>query len=132
MSATAGLRRPTVVVADDDADILQLVGLRLERAGYDVVRVADGEQALMRARQLLPDLAVLDVTMPKLDGYEVTRELRRSKPTRAIAVILLTACVQAEDLTLGLAAGADDYLQKPFSAEEFDARVRAALELRSN
>jgi DNA-binding response OmpR family regulator len=118
------------VVADDDADILQLVALRLERCGCDVVRVADGEQALMWARELLPDLAVLDVTMPKLDGYEVTRELRSSKTTRAIAVILLTARVREEDVRRGLDAGADAYLEKPFSGHEFDARVRAALEPR--
>ena len=81
----------TVLVADDDEDILQLVSFRLERAGYTVVTAADGQQALAAARQHQPDLAVLDVMMPGLNGYEVTRQLRADPATAAIPVILLTA-----------------------------------------
>jgi DNA-binding response OmpR family regulator len=119
--------RPVVLVADDDADILELVSFRLERAGYDVVPVTDGEEALQRAVELRPDLAVLDVMMPKLNGYEVTQELRQKEATRAMPVILLTARAQDADVTRGFDAGADDYIKKPFSPQELRARVQAVL-----
>jgi DNA-binding response OmpR family regulator len=121
----------TVLVADDDEDILQLVAFRLERAGYTVVTAADGQQALAAAREHRPDLAVLDVMMPGLNGYEVTRALRGDPETAAIAVILLTARVQEADVSRGFEAGADDYLRKPFSPQELRSRVQAILARRS-
>ncbi len=122
----------TVLVADDDEDILQLVSFRLERAGYTVVTAADGQQALAAAREHRPDLAVLDVMMPGLNGYEVTRELRADPATAAIPVILLTARVQEADVSRGFDAGADDYLRKPFSPQELRSRVQAILARRSS
>ena len=122
----------TVLVADDDEDILQLVSFRLERAGYTVVTAADGQQALAAARQHQPDLAVLDVMMPGLNGYEVTRQLRADPATAAIPVILLTARVQEADVSRGFEAGADDYLRKPFSPQELRSRVQAILARRSS
>jgi DNA-binding response OmpR family regulator len=119
--------RPLVLVADDDPDILTLVRFRLEREGYDVVGASDGQTALDLALEREPDVAVLDVTMPRLDGYEVTRRLRRHDRTRATAVILLTARAQAADVQEGVAAGADDYVTKPFSPQELGRRVQAAL-----
>jgi DNA-binding response OmpR family regulator len=116
-----------VLVADDDPDILQLVTLRLEGAGYRVVQAVDGDEALRLAQESKPDLAVLDVTMPKLTGYDVTRALREHDATRDIPVILLTARVQDTDFEEGYAAGADDYLTKPFSPEDLAARVGALL-----
>jgi DNA-binding response OmpR family regulator len=116
-----------VLVADDDPDILQLVTFRLEGAGYEVVQAADGEEALRLAQELKPDLAVLDVTMPKLTGYDVTRQLREDDATRDIPVILLTARVQEADVEQGLEAGADDYLTKPFSPQELRERVEVIL-----
>ena len=121
----------TVLVADDDEDILQLVSFRLERAGYKVVTAADGQQALAAAREHQPDLAVLDVMMPGLNGYEVTRRLRADPATAAIPVILLTARVQEADVSRGFEAGADDYLRKPFSPQELRSRVQAILARRS-
>jgi DNA-binding response OmpR family regulator len=118
---------PLVLVADDDEDILELVSYRLSRAGYEVVTASDGEQALERAREHNPALAVLDVMMPKLDGYEVTRRLRDDPTTAAIPVILLTARVQDADVSSGFDAGADDYVKKPFSPQELRARVQAVL-----
>jgi DNA-binding response OmpR family regulator len=116
-----------VLVADDDPDILSLVGFRLERAGYDVLPARDGEEALALALERHPDLAVLDVMMPKLDGYEVTRRLRDNAATSRMPVILLTARVQESDITRGFEAGADDYIKKPFSPQELRARVQAIL-----
>jgi DNA-binding response OmpR family regulator len=116
-----------VLVADDDPDILSLVSLRLERAGYEVVTAGDGEQALAAALERAPDLALLDVMMPKLDGYEVTQRLRASDSTRHVPVILLTARVQEADIERGVEAGADDYVKKPFSTTELRDRVQAAL-----
>ena len=120
-------RTPLVLVADDDRDILELVAFRLERGGYDVVTANDGAEALSVAEQREPDLAVLDVMMPKLTGYDVTRELRADSETSRIPVILLTARVQEADVARGFEAGADDYVKKPFSPQELKARVTAQL-----
>lgn len=116
-----------MLIADDDADIRALVAFRLSRAGYDVLEAADGELALALALARQPDLAVLDVMMPKLTGYEVTRELRGSEATREMPVILLTSRAQEADVTRGFEAGADDYIRKPFSPGELGARVQAIL-----
>jgi DNA-binding response OmpR family regulator len=122
-------RRPLVLVADDDPDILSLVTLRLERSGYDVVSAGDGEQALATALARTPDLALLDVMMPKLDGYEVTERLRGEEATRYLPIILLTARVQEADIARGIEAGADDYVEKPFSTQALSKRVQAVLGL---
>ena len=119
--------KPLVLVADDDADILALVTFRLERGGYEVVAANDGEEALRLALERAPDLAVLDVMMPKLDGYEVTTRLRQNERTRRMPVILLTARVQEADIARGFEVGADDYVKKPFSPQELGARVQAIL-----
>ena len=123
MSQTAG----TVLVAEDDDDIRALVVYRLERSGYEVVEARDGEEALRLAAERQPDLAILDVMMPKLDGYEVTRRLRKDDATSRLPVILLTARTQDSDVSQGFDAGADDYIRKPFSPEELRARVQAIL-----
>jgi len=129
VSATAQREngKPLVLVADDDPDILALVTFRLERGGYDVVAANDGEEALRLAVERAPDLAVLDVMMPKLDGYEVTTRLRQNERTRRMPVILLTARVQEADIARGFEVGADDYVKKPFSPQELGARVQAIL-----
>ena len=119
--------KQTVLVADDDPDIQSLVVLRLERCGYRVLRASDGQEALDLALSELPDLAVLDITMPKLDGCEVTRSLRAHAPTAEMPVILLTARVQEGDVARGMEAGATDYVKKPFSPQELGARVTAIL-----
>jgi DNA-binding response OmpR family regulator len=116
-----------VLIADDDDDIRALVAFRLERAGYEVVPASDGEQALELATARVPDLAILDVMMPKLTGLEVTQRLREREETSRIPVILLTARVQEADVAAGFESGADDYLKKPFSPQELLARVQAIL-----
>jgi DNA-binding response OmpR family regulator len=117
-----------VLIADDDADILALVAFRLERSGYEVLLATDGEEALRLAFEESPDLAVLDVMMPKMDGYEVTRRIRDNEATSRLPVILLTARAQQSDVDQGMLAGADDYVKKPFSPQELRARVQAVLE----
>jgi DNA-binding response OmpR family regulator len=118
---------PLLLIADDDEDILELLAFRLERAGYEVVRARHGEEALRLALEHTPALAVLDVMMPGLDGYEVTRLLRSDARTIAMPVILLTARAQASDISRGLAAGADDYIKKPFNARDLKERIERLL-----
>ena len=128
MSGAASAReQPLVLAADDDEDILDLVAFRLERSGYTVIVARDGEEALELAARELPDLAVLDVMMPKVDGFEVTRRLRAEEATSRMPIILLTARSQDADVQQGFEAGADDYLRKPFSPDELRARVQAIL-----
>jgi DNA-binding response OmpR family regulator len=105
-----------VLAADDDEDILELITFRLERSGYTVVQARDGEEAWNLAQAEPPDLAVLDVMMPKLDGFELTRRMRAKPETERVPIILQ-----------GFDAGADDYLRKPFSPQELRARVQAIL-----
>ena len=116
---------PLVLIADDDEDILQLVAFRLERAGYRILTASDGQEALSIALDRDPDLAVLDVMMPRLTGLEVTERIRAEG--KQMPIVLLTARVQDEDLARGFEAGADDYIRKPFSPEDLRARVQTIL-----
>ena len=109
---------PLVLCADDDRDILALLALRLERAGYRVVQAVDGEQALSLARELLPDVVVLDVMMPRLSGTEELAAPRAADASAALRVVPLSARAQEADVARGLEAGADAYLAKPFQAPE--------------
>lgn len=119
---------PVIVVADDEADILALVAHGFERMGYVVHRAADGEQALALMHEHKPDAAIIDVAMPKLDGFELTRRARSDPATSEIKIVLLTARVQEADVEAGLAAGAHDYVTKPFSPQELEKRVAALLD----
>jgi DNA-binding response OmpR family regulator len=124
---TVEREQPVVLAADDDEDILELIAFRLEHSGYTVLQARDGEEALDLARTSRPDLAVLDVMMPKIDGFEVTRRLREDDSTTRMPIILLTARTQEADVQRGFDAGADDYIRKPFSPQELGARVQAIL-----
>jgi len=121
------MTRPLVLCADDDEDILSLVALRLQRAGFDVATAVDGEEAVRIAREQRPALAVLDVMMPKRTGYEVLAALRADAALAGMKVILLSARVQESDVTRGLDAGADAYLPKPFKARELVSKVEELL-----
>jgi DNA-binding response OmpR family regulator len=116
-----------VLVAEDDEDIRGLVAYRMEKAGYTVLQARDGEEAIRLALEHRPDLAIVDVMMPKADGYEVTRTLRGHEETNRMPIILLTARAQEADVQRGFDAGADDYIRKPFSPQELRARVQAIL-----
>jgi len=117
-----------VLVADDDEDILLLVTTRLERDGYEVVSAARGDSALELARERRPQLAVLDVGMPGLDGFEVLERIRADELLQGTRVLLLTAKAQESDVRRGYDAGADAYVKKPFSPAELSARVRELLD----
>jgi DNA-binding response OmpR family regulator len=121
------IERPLILCADDDEDILSLVALRLERAGFRVIKAVDGEAALESVRAQKPILAVLDVMMPKRTGYEVLAALRADPAFADLKVILLSARVQESDVERGIDAGADAYLAKPFKAGELVAKVQELL-----
>ena len=114
----------TILVVDDEAGIVKLVRDYLERAGFDVLAARDGETALTLARVERPDLIVLDLMLPGVDGLDVCRRLRRES---GVPIIMLTARVEEADRIVGLELGADDYVTKPFSPGELVARVRATL-----
>lgn len=116
-----------ILVVDDDEHIRQLVQLYLGREGFDVETAADGAEALARTANAPPDLLILDLMLPVHDGWEVCRQLRNTRATERLPIVMLTARDDLIDKVLGLELGADDYLTKPFSPRELIARVRAVL-----
>lgn len=119
--------RVTVLVADDDEDILALVDRALSESGYEVLLARDGAAALATVRERNPALALLDISMPALDGYEVTSTLKGDPTTKDTIVILFTARSEASDVEKGYQAGADDYIMKPFTLKTLQSRVADAL-----
>ncbi|MGZ8630741.1 MAG: response regulator [Actinomycetota bacterium] len=117
----------TILVVDDDPDIARFVEVNLRSAGYDVAVAGDGEEALVRAGVLRPDLVLLDVMMPRLDGFEVAQRLRKNPQTANTSIIMLTAKALSADKVTGLQSGADDYIIKPFDPIELLARVKGTL-----
>lgn len=126
-SPRSGRERPLLVVADDEPDILTLLGAILRGAGYDVMAAADGEEAVRMVEDHHPDLVVLDVAMPRMDGREATAAIRRSAHAERIPVLLISASTSDADRDLALGAGADAFVAKPFSPQALIARVRALL-----
>src|SRR5829696_4964125 len=118
---------PLILAVDDMPENLEILCVRLEANGYEVTTAADGEEGLVRARELKPDLILLDIMMPKRDGISVVRELKQDAALRAIPVILVTAKSDLKDVVEGLDAGGDDYLTKPFEHAALLARVRSML-----
>jgi adenylate cyclase len=121
---------PRILAVDDVPENLNIVRTRLEARGYEVVTAADGEEALARARELEPDLVLLDIMMPKLDGISALKQLKHDAALRFVPVILLTAKSDTADVVAGLEAGADDYLTKPFDQAALIARVRSMLRIK--
>lgn len=113
-----------VLIADDDAKIRELLQLYLTKEGFVVEQAADGAEAILKAQQLKPDLLVLDIMMPVLDGLEVCRQVRKFSQ---LPIIMLTARVEDDDRIMGLELGADDYVSKPFNPRELVARIKAVL-----
>ena len=113
-----------ILIVDDDANICELLRLYLEKDGFDTVVANDGEQAVEYASKYSPDLILLDIMLPKLDGWQVCREIRKTSET---PIIMLTAKGETFDKILGLELGADDYVSKPFDTKEVIARIKAVL-----
>ncbi|AZO69961.1 response regulator [Mesorhizobium sp. M1D.F.Ca.ET.043.01.1.1] len=118
---------PRILAVDDTPENLEILRMRLEANGYEVATAADGEEGLAKAREFTPDLILLDIMMPKLDGIAVVRLLKRDSSLQAIPVILVTAKADTRDVVEGLDAGGDDYLTKPFEHQALLARVRSML-----
>ncbi len=121
------MNSPTILVVEDEQDILELVDFNLSQAGFDVVRAANGLDGLRLATEQKPDLLVLDLMLPGLEGQEVCRRLKQNDKTRHIPVLMLTALASETDRIVGFELGADDYLTKPFSPRELVLRVKAIL-----
>ena len=116
-----------ILVVDDEPDAVDLVQFNLENAGYEVLTAGDGTEALKKARNFAPDLILLDVMLPEIEGTEVCKLLRRDTATSAIPIIMLTAKAAEIDRVLGLELGADDYVTKPFSPRELVLRIKNLL-----
>jgi phosphate regulon transcriptional regulator PhoB len=114
-----------VLVVEDERDVAELIRYNLTREGYDVVVAGSGGDAIKQAREVQPDLVLLDIMVPQVNGWEVCRRLKQDAETRAIPVIMVTGRVEEGDKVLGFEMGADDYVTKPFSPRELVARVRA-------
>jgi DNA-binding response OmpR family regulator len=129
MSEGEATGQALILVADDDSDIRDVVCFRLRHAGYETVEASNGDDALKLARgRRPPALCILDVMMPRVNGFEVARELRGDPSTEGIPILMLTASVQDKDVAKGFETGADDYLSKPFKADELLDRVSSLLD----
>jgi len=117
----------TILIIDDEQDVVDLVAFNLQRAGYKTVSARDGNTALQRARENQPDLIVLDLMLPGMDGTEVCKRLKAEPKTASIPIIMLTAKAEEVDRVVGLELGADDYVTKPFSPRELGLRVKSIL-----
>jgi two-component system alkaline phosphatase synthesis response regulator PhoP len=121
------MKKSRILVVDDEPDLVELVRHHLVREHYDVVTAGDGETGLAEARRKVPDLVVLDLMLPGIDGLEVCRRLRQDPRTEHIPIVMLTAKGEESDAVIGLSQGADDYVRKPFGVKELIARIAARL-----
>jgi two-component system phosphate regulon response regulator PhoB len=119
--------KPKILVVDDEPEAVELVEFNLKQSGYAVMTASDGAEALKKARSQTPDLIVLDVMLPEMDGFEICKSLRLDTTTAKIPIIMLTAKAAEIDRVLGLELGADDYLTKPFSPRELLLRIKKIL-----
>lgn len=121
------MSKEKILVLDDEEDLLELVRFNLTKEGYDVICAATGEEGLNAAKENLPDLIILDLMLPGIDGLDVARALKNNESTKNIPIIMLTARGEEADIVTGLELGADDYITKPFSPRIMIARMRAVL-----
>jgi len=121
------VRERKILVVEDEKDILELIAYNLSKAGFRVIEAGDGEEALGILEREIPDLVVLDLMLPKIDGKEVCRRMRRSERTKKVPVLMLTALGEEVDRVVGFELGADDYVVKPFSTRELILRIEAIL-----
>lgn len=116
-----------ILIADDEEHIVELLKFNLQRNGYNVIVATNGEEAIIKAKEEIPNLILLDLMLPKIDGYDVCKKLRKDEKTQNISIIMITAKSEEIDKILGLELGADDYITKPFSVRELVARIKAVL-----
>ena len=121
------MAKGNIFVVDDEEDILELIRMNLEREGYKVTCIEAGEECVKKAREKLPDLIVLDLMLPGIDGLDACKILKNDSKTRHIPIIMLTAKGEESDIVTGLELGADDYMTKPFSPKVLTARIKAVL-----
>jgi two-component system sensor histidine kinase/response regulator len=124
-------KKSKILIVDDSVDTVELLKKRFYSEGYDTGEAYNGEEGLQKVQEYNPDLIVLDVMMPKMDGYEVCQRLKRDEKTKYIPVLMLTAKGEVEHKVKGLDIGADDYLGKPFDYKELSARIRSLLSLKA-
>lgn len=124
--------RPKILIVDDDMDSLLPIKRSLERENYKVVEACNGQEALLKATAEIPDLILLDLMMPGMDGYEVCSRLKKETPAYNTPIIMLTAKGEVGDKVKGLELGADDYVTKPFNLSELKARIKTALRRTKN
>lgn len=117
----------TILVADDDPIVRDLITFRLEMSGYEIIEAEDGESALRLAKERIPDLIIMDIMMPVINGFDATARLRADDATAPIPILLLSAKAMEADVERGFASGADDYIKKPFSPQELAAKIDALL-----
>lgn len=121
------MRHPLVLVAEDERDIRELIVIALELEGFNVVEVPNGEEAVKKAKEIKPDLILMDVRMPKMTGYEACKALKAEEATKEIPVVFLSAKGQEAEVNTGLELGAEEYLLKPFAPDELSGRVTKIL-----
>ena len=119
--------RKTILVVEDDLDLVELLRFNLDNAGFSVVAATDGAEALKKSKALLPDLILLDLMLPELDGFAVCEILRRDERTARIPIIILTAMSGELARVAGIGAGANDFITKPFSPKQLLSRIETAL-----
>ena len=121
------MKKSKIVVIEDEVDILEVINYNLSKEGFDVCSALDGEEGLALIKKEVPDLVLLDLMLPGLDGIEICRKLKTDYSTRSIPIIMVTAKGEESDIVLGLGMGADDYMVKPFRPRELIARIRSVL-----
>ena len=121
------MKKPKIVVIEDEVDILEVINYNLSKEGFDVYSALDGEEGLALIKKEVPNLVLLDLMLPGLDGIEICRKLKTDYSTRSIPIIMVTAKGEESDIVLGLGMGADDYMVKPFRPRELMARIRSVL-----
>jgi two-component system phosphate regulon response regulator PhoB len=124
------MSRETILIVDDEEDIIELIKYNLKSEGYTILTAMTGEEAIKIAKNSRPDLLVLDLMLPGIDGLEVTRHLKKEDATMDIPIVMVTAKGEESDIVAGLELGANDYISKPFSPRELTARIRAILRRR--
>ncbi len=123
------MEQKRILIVDDEPDIIRLVKFILEKRGFEVFVASDGKAAISSAFKILPDLIVLDVLMPNFNGYEVCEKLKKDERTKNIPVVMLSAKSQESEKKQGFAAGAADYISKPFNTEDFVSRVTSIIKM---